>query len=63
MQKPRDRRHALLSLLARIRPEVQAQLGLDKEQQERLVKYLAELLLEAAEMRGTQRMGMEGSDE
>jgi hypothetical protein len=37
-----------------MRPEVQTQLGLDQEQQARLVKYLGELLLEAVEVRKTQ---------
>jgi hypothetical protein len=60
VHKQSNRRRAQLSLLARIRPEVQTQLGLNQEQQERLVKHLAELLLEAAEL---QRMESEGSDE
>ena len=60
MDDPKDQPSTQMSLLARIRPEIQTQLNLNQKQRERLVKYLAELLLEAIELR---RPESEVSDE
>jgi hypothetical protein len=60
MDDPKDHPRTQMSLLARMRPEIQTQLNLNQEQRERLVKYLAELLLEAIERR---RPESEASDE